>query len=752
MRTIAAVFLYICVLSLPLAAQQRISGIVLHEEGDSTQPVIGVNVFWLGTNTGAATGVDGRFELPRPEGASRLVIGHAGYIGDTLDIVSGARPLRIILEDGKSLGEVTVMGERKGVAAAPIEFRAESVSAAELKKAPCCDLSGCFSTSISVEPSVTDVITDTRELRMLGMAGVYTQLLLENTPTLFSGLNAQYGLSFIPGTLIRQMYIVKGANSVLQGYEASSGIVNVLLHESDATDAFFLNGFASASLERQVNISTSRVFGHWSTLLAGQLVQPSQAVDEDGNTFIDMPRINRTFLTNTWKYNDGEGTLLRLGAKFTDERRVGGTTGFDAARDAGSITQYGQVVDNRRAEMYATADLPLDDELMLKIHTAGASHGQNAWYGVTRYTGTQRQWYTDAGITIPMGGEHTLKAGASYKHFTLAEDIGFNANPLGKTYAGSSTLVENVPGLFTEGKLVFGDDDDLVLIGGIRADAHNTHGGFVTPRFFAKWEAGQGLTVRGVAGTGARRPLLFSENAVLLASSRDLSFPAAPALERTRNYGLSLTRIGGFAGITLTAALDVFRTEVRRQLTADYDIDPFTVHFTQRESPVISNNLVAELLADLAEGLEAKLAYTFTDAFEDRAEGRKDVLFTSRHRALFAASYDHSMSGLLFAATLEMFGPQTLPHTTAYPEAFRLPERSPWYALLNFQLTQRWEALELYAGVENLLDKRQDNPILNPVRPFDRYFETSFIWGPVKGRELFAGFRVRLAPAHEEDE
>lgn len=128
------------------------------------------------------------------------------------------------------------------------------------------------------------------------------------------------------------------------------------------------------------------------------------------------------------------------------------------------------------------------------------------------------------------------------------------------------------------------------------------------------------------------------------------------------------------------------------------------------------------------------------------------MLFTARHRALFAASYDHSTSGLLFAATLEMFGPQTLPHTAAYPEAFRLPERSPWYALLNFQLTQRWEALELYAGVENLLDKRQDNPILNPGRPFDRYFETSFIWGPVKGRELFAGFRVRLAPAHEEDE
>jgi hypothetical protein len=60
------------------------------------------------------------------------------------------------------------------------------------------------------------------------------------------------------------------------------------------------------------------------------------------------------------------------------------------------------------------------------------------------------------------------------------------------------------------------------------------------------------------------------------------------------------------------------------------------------------------------------------------------------------------------------------------------------------QVNKNFEYIELYVGLENLLNFRQDNPIISSNDPFGPYFDTSFIWGPTKGREFYAGFRFLL--------
>ncbi len=60
------------------------------------------------------------------------------------------------------------------------------------------------------------------------------------------------------------------------------------------------------------------------------------------------------------------------------------------------------------------------------------------------------------------------------------------------------------------------------------------------------------------------------------------------------------------------------------------------------------------------------------------------------------------------------------------------------------QLSKNFKYVELYAGVENLLNFKQDNPIIAADDPFGQYFDTSFIWGPTRGREFYAGFRFIL--------
>ena len=60
----------------------------------------------------------------------------------------------------------------------------EWVSGAELQKAACCNLSESFETNPSVDVSFTDAITGAKQIQMLGLDGVYTQILFENMPLL----------------------------------------------------------------------------------------------------------------------------------------------------------------------------------------------------------------------------------------------------------------------------------------------------------------------------------------------------------------------------------------------------------------------------------------------------------------------------------------------------------------------------------------------------------------------------------------
>ena len=63
----------------------------------------------------------------------------------------------------------------------------------------------------------------------------------------------------------------------------------------------------------------------------------------------------------------------------------------------------------------------------------------------------------------------------------------------------------------------------------------------------------------------------------------------------------------------------------------------------------------------------------------------------------------------------------------------------------NAQVSKGWlEKYEVYLGVENLFNYRQEDPILDSENPFSDYFDSSMIWGPVFGRNVYLGVRLRI--------
>ncbi|MDZ4665346.1 MAG: TonB-dependent receptor [Bacteroidota bacterium] len=90
------------------------------------------------------------------------------------------------------------------------------------------------------------------------------------------------------------------------------------------------------------------------------------------------------------------------------------------------------------------------------------------------------------------------------------------------------------------------------------------------------------------------------------------------------------------------------------------------------------------------------------------------------------------------------FGKQRLPNTEKKPTDLQRPDFSKPYQILNSQFTYNFKKIELYAGVENILNFRQNQPLISWQDPFGNYFDSSSVWGPTRGREIYGGIRFKI--------
>ena len=102
---------------------------------------------------------------------------------------------------------------------------------------------------------------------------------------MIQGLTYTYGISSIPGTLVDNIYISKGANSVLQGFESISGQINVTTKNGLGDDKVFLNAYMNSFGEKQFNVNLATEKSGWNNLLALHTVQPANEIDRDNDKF-----------------------------------------------------------------------------------------------------------------------------------------------------------------------------------------------------------------------------------------------------------------------------------------------------------------------------------------------------------------------------------------------------------------------------------------------------------------------------------
>ena len=154
-----------------------------------------------------------------------------------------------------------------------------------------------------------------------------------------------------------------------------------------------------------------------------------------------------------------------------------------------------------------------------------------------------------------------------------------------------------------------------------------------------------------------------------------------------------------------------------------------------------SNVFQVESSVNFLQNLDFKIAYKFIDLYYFKNGNRLDQPFNSKNRVLFGITYTYPQNLWVFNANVQWFGVQNIPSTEKYPVQYQRALTSDPYTLVNVQVTKNFRTFELYAGVENLMNFTQENPIISADNPFNKNFDTSYIWGPTRGRDFYFGFR-----------
>ncbi|MGD0712132.1 MAG: TonB-dependent receptor [Bacteroidales bacterium] len=707
-------------------------------------PLPGASVRWAGTNYGAITDMNGEFLLKKVTDAdNKMIVSYVGYKTDTINIAKNQAEIKIILTSSAELKEVVIKSDLDGAYISKIKpLYTTNITGAGLQKAACCNLAESFQNSATVDINYSDAVTGAKQIQMLGLSGIYSQVLIENVPAI-RGIATTYGLGYVPGSWMESIQVSKGASSVVNGYESITGQINVEYKKPDDNhDKLFLNIYGNDDGRYELNANTKiKLNDRLSTMFLLHGEDQDKKIDMNHDGFMDMPLMTQVNFANRWDYIVPGKFTSRTMISVLDENRLAGQMNVPKNPEYGDTSNYNINVSTKRYQFYTKNGFMFPSKPGTSIGTiiSGTYHGQNSIYGLNKYDATEKSFYANLlyenNIFNP---NNKLTSGASFLMDEDNEHFEDKEHPM-------DTLMnrkEYIPGVFSQYTLNIGEVFTGIV--GIRADYNSQYGWFVTPRLHLRYNIGKHTTLRASAGKGYRVANVLPENSFVLASSRKLVFDEKLKPEQAWNYGISGVQDMKIFKRDASLSVDFFRTDFINQIIVDMDRNPSEVFFYNLNGRSYSNSAQAEFTFQPLKRLDVTSAFRYNDV-KTTIDGQfMDKPFASRYKALLTLSYATNKKNWQFDFTTELVGNSRLPYTGDNPVQYQRPSESPAYTLLYAQVTRRFKLWEIYVGGENLTNFTQKYPVIGANDPFGSHFDTSIVWGPILGRMVYAGIRVIL--------
>ncbi len=612
----------------------------------------------------------------------------------------------------------------------------------------------CLLDALAYEPGVRVdnqcSICNTSGVKLSGMPGRYTALLIDGVPV-YSSLGQTYGWLMLSAADVERIEIVKGANSILYGTDAMGGVVNVITRDPQEG----AHGMAAVELGtygyHDVLGNGAVARGPLSLSVVGSHTS-HDSVDRDGDEVSEFAGYDRGSFACTMRLDTAPVDAM-VRASATQERRQGGGLGsfIDVLSD--ERRGFTESILSRRLEGASVIDVHASPAVDLETTLGLTHHLQDSDYEGEVYGGTQWLIFAQEAVVARLHPRYSLVGGAGYRGEFLAENLALNPYRY------------HTPAVFVQGDWM--PAPAFELLHGLRFDHHNVFGPVLTPRIGLRLTPTPPLTLRVTGGTGFRTPTTFYEYAHGVRPEGYEIHMDADEPERSINVGGSASLdLGRAFRATLSSGWNRVLHAITVDVTEEGNLEVYNV-----DAPLDVVPIELEIQSSPASWLRLSGGYGHYE-YRDAA----GALVSAPPRDVWDLDIDVDVRriGLRANVYLELVGPMDL--VGVYGEAYNGQgtagsgdmtlerwldpsyadldspklERSPWWGTVDLRVEQRlFDGLSAYVGIKNLTDVHQcsvETPLMYPAEEDGSAGDADvvYIWGPLRGRHVYGGLRMRL--------
>lgn len=662
-----------------------------------------------------------------------------------LQVSDSATSVKKEILKSQNINDVVITGTLKPVSRSKSPVAVEIYSQKFFQKNPTPSVFESIAMVNGVKPQLNCSVCNTGDIHINGLEGPYMMILIDGMP-IVSSLSTVYGLSGIPNSLVDRIELVNGPASSLYGSEAMGGVINIITKNAWEAPKLSVDLMTTTWFENNIDLSTKFFVGkNAATLLSLNYFNFNERIDHNHDNFTDAALQNRISVFNKWNFRRKENRLASFALRYLYEDRFGGEMQWNKTY-RGSNEVYGESVYTNRVEAFGVYQWPLKEEIFTQF--SYNFHEQNSFYGETPYNALQKVAFTQTYWSRSFEN-HDVIAG-----FTLKKTF-YDDNTPGTL---ASDAISNLPmkspilGLFIQNQWEMSEKNTLLL--GYRFDYDKVHHGVHSPRIAWKFSPNPYHVLRFNFGTGFRVVNLFTEDHAALTGSREVVIKDNLKPEKSINGNLNyIWKIStGKQLINLDAS--AFYTYFSNKIVGDFDTDPEKIIYDNLNGHGISRGASLNVDYTFNFPLTINFGVTYLDVYQKIEDEniKSQQLHAPKWSGTYAFSYQIPHQ-LTVDFTGQIYGPMRLP---VLENDYR-SEYSPWYSLMNIQVSKKFKnGFEMYGGVKNLLNFTPKNPIMRPFDPFDKNaddpinnpngytFDTTYGYASMQGIRGFLGVKYSL--------
>lgn len=734
----------------------NIMGHVVHATTGEHLPYVTISI--KGTTIGGLTDGTGHYFLKNlPAGEFTIVASFMGYKTEEKKITTTSNSTQEInftmAEQVLEMEEVVVSASRNETNKKTSSAIVNVTSLKLFETTASCNLAETmnFQSGLRVENNCGNC--GTTQLRINGLEGQYSQVLLDSRPV-FSSLSAVYGLEQLPVAMIERVEVVKGGGSALFGSSAIGGVVNIITKEplrNSLSIANTTNVLSGGTVDLNTSLNGSFVTDDYKAgVYIFGMIKNRDAYDRNGDGFSDLPKLESETIGLRGYYKTSNYSRLTAEYHHIHEFRRGGDNIGEVPHMANIAEQLNHNIDGGGLKYDYFSP---DSKHKLGVYTSAQFVGRDSYFGVdknpdaygntndkTFVAGTQYTYSFDKCLFMPAD----LTAGFEYNYNNLHDKI------LG--YGRDFSQTTHVSGLFFQNEW---KSDKLNFLLGGRLDKHNLMKNVVfSPRVNVRYSPTKVVGLRASYSSGYRAPQAYNEDLHIDAVSGVLALiQLDPNLEPEYSHSISLSSdfYHNFGRIQANLLIEGFYTVLNDVFTLEKigeNEQGNIIMERKNASGATVKGVSAELKLGIPDRFEVQVGYTFQKSLYKEPESWSEELTPQRrmfrspdHYGYFTANYNVTKA---FKASL--FGNYTGSMLVQHNKGFitnDTEKETPDYWDLGLRLSysikvSKLLSLEVNGGVKNIFDSYQND------LDFGVKKDAAYIYGPSLPRTYFMGVKLTL--------